>query len=119
MIITAGRLDRRITIQVKGPAVDDGLRAKPSGWLDVAQRSAELTVLSGAERVAAAENAAFQTLKFRVRRDSLTAAIGPKSHRLIYRGEPYDVQEVQEVGKSGFDVLVTGRGDGGGKEKQA
>jgi head-tail adaptor len=116
-MIAAGRLDRRIIIEVKGPAADDGMRAKPSGWLGVGKRWAGLTPLSGAERVAAAENAAFQTLKFRVRRDSLTVTIGPKSHRVIYRGEPYDVQDVQEVGKSGLDLLVAGRGDAGGKEK--
>jgi SPP1 family predicted phage head-tail adaptor len=115
-MIAAGRLDRRIIIEVKGPAADDGTRAKPSGWLEVGKRWAELTPLGGAERVAAAENVAFQTLKFRVRRDSLTIGIGPKSHRIVYRGEPYDVQDVQEVGKSGFDLVVTGRGDGAGKE---
>jgi head-tail adaptor len=119
MRIAAGRLDRRIIIEAKGPAVDNGLRSEPSGWLECGKRLAEMTPLSGAERVAAAENAAFQTLKFRVRRDSLTATIGPKSHRLLYRDQPYAVQEVQEVGKSALDLLVTGRGDGGGKEDQA
>lgn len=110
--IRAGDLDRKIAIEALAPPVDDGMRSKPGGWFGVAERWAALTPLSGAERVAAAENAAFQTLKFRVRRDAVTRSISPKSYRLVYRDETFDVQEVQEVGKSGFDLLVTGRADG-------
>lgn len=107
----AGKLDRRVTILGMGPATDDGLRVKAGGWFKLYDRWAELTPLTGAERVAAAENAAFETLKFRVRRDQKTILIGPKTNRLIYRGEPFDIQAVQEVGREALDLLVTGRAD--------
>jgi head-tail adaptor len=87
----AGKLDRRVTIEGMGPATDDGLRVKPGGWFKLYDRWAELTPLTGAERVAAAENAAFETLKFRIRRDQKTILIGAKTNRLIYRGEPFDI----------------------------
>lgn len=109
--VGAGRLDRRLKIEVMGPEINDGLGPKPGGWLALCTRWAELTPLSGAERVAAAENAAFETLKFRIRRDSVTEAIGPKTHRVRYNRRTYDIQGRLEVGKRALDLLVAGRAD--------
>lgn len=98
-------------IEVKGPSTDDGTRSVTGGWFEAGGRWASLTPLTGAERVAAAENAAVETLKFRVRRDSLTTGIGPGTHRLQYNDRAYDIQAKQEVEKHAFDLLVTGRAD--------
>jgi head-tail adaptor len=109
----AGQLDRRIAILTVEPAVDDGMRSKPGGWAEIAKRWAALTPLTGAERVVAAENAAVETLKFRVRRDSLTVVIKPGTHRIAYLELPYDIEAKLEYGRDGFELLVTGRSDGG------
>lgn len=107
----AGQLDRRISILAVGETVDDGMRSKPGEWAEIAKRFAELTPLSGAERVVAAENAAVETLKFRVRRDSLTDSLNPADHRIGYRGRSYDLTSKNEVARQGYDLLVTGRAD--------
>jgi hypothetical protein len=67
-LMRAGALDRRITIEVMGPATDDGTRVKPGEWLDLGPAPPQVSPLSGGERIAAGENAAFRTLKFRLRR---------------------------------------------------
>lgn len=109
----AGAMDRRIAILAIGETVDDGMRAKPGEWVETAKRWAELTPLSGAERVVAAENAAVETLKFRVRRDSLTVTLDPALNRIGYGGRTYDLTDRQEVGRHAFDLLVSGRADAG------
>lgn len=109
----AGNLNRRIAILAIGASVDDGLRVLPGGWEEIGKRWAELTPLSGAERVVAAEKEAVETLKFRVRRDALTSAIAPGTHRIGYGARTYEVQDKQEVALAGFDLVVSGRSDGG------
>lgn len=108
-----GTLDRRITIQAKGPPVDDGMRTKDGEWVEIGNRWAALTPLSGAERVVAAEKEAVSTLKFRVRRDSLTKSLNPALHRIVYLGVAYDLKDVAEFERQGIDLLVEGRADGG------
>jgi head-tail adaptor len=78
-----GDLDHRITIEALGPEVDDGMRVKPGGWFEVGRVFAGVSPLSGGERIAAGENAAFQLQKFRIRRPK-AFTITAKQNRLIY-----------------------------------
>lgn len=107
----AGKLDRRVTIEVMGPATDDGLRAKAGGWFKLCDRWAALSPLGGAERIAAGEGAAFQMQKFRFRR-SASLTITPDRHRLRYRGQIFDIVAVEEAsGKEAWDVTASARAD--------
>jgi head-tail adaptor len=114
-MVEAGRFDRRVIIEKKAAAVDDGMRAKPGGWFEHCRRWANLMPQMGVEKVAAAENAAFETLRFRLRRDSATIVIAAGTHRLLYRERPYDIQNVAEIGKDQIELIVTGRADVAGK----
>jgi SPP1 family predicted phage head-tail adaptor len=105
----AGRLDRRITIEEIGAATDDGLRSKPGGWLPLIKCFAQLLPLTGAERIAAGENAAFQTQIFRVRRYA-SVAITSKN-RIVYGRRVYDIVEVREVDRDGYDLVGVARSD--------
>lgn len=110
-MIAAGKLDRRITIEVIGPATDDGMRSKPGGWLKLCDRWAALMPLTGAERVAAAEKSAVVTQRFRIRRDS-SFTPNASAYRIRYAGQIYDLVLVQEVGKSAWELTGTAAGDG-------
>lgn len=106
----AGRLDRRIRIEEIGLEVDDGLRTKPGGWFKLHECWAELVPLSGAEKMAAGEGAAFRTLKFRIRRPRSVRAIAAKD-RLVYDNQVHDIAAAFPVGRDGLEILCVARAD--------
>jgi len=106
----AGRLDRRITIERLGPPVDTGFTDR-SDFEPLTTRSAELVPLRGAEMMAAGENAAFTSAKFRIRRPrSIDPMINPMD-RLKYGGRTYDIVGVDEIGRDTIEIMATARAE--------
>lgn len=91
----AGQLDRRITIQQFATS-PDSFGQPIETWTDVAVVWAQITAESGGESYAAEQRTAKQVVTFTVR---YRAGIRPKSHRVVYDGEIYDVENVEEIGR--------------------
>lgn len=113
----AGEFDRKITLQRKTEG-DDGFATFPSGWADIATISAKLIPMSGKEVLAAAENAAFANVRFKIRRDSSWSDLSA-ADRLLYgvttaspNGLPHDIVSVREEGRGFYLVDAVARGDG-------
>lgn len=106
----AGALDRRITLQAISASTDDGMRVVPGGWDNLCDVFAGLSPLSGGEKIAAGEVAAFQMQKFRVRKPK-AFTVGAGQNRIVYAGTTYDITEVQEVGRDSLDLIATARAD--------
>ena len=94
MSLEAGRLDRRITIQVK-TVTPDATGQRIESWSDLATVWAEVKPLGGREFFAARQISAEQTTRFRIRyRADIT-----REMRLIYPvpdGDTYDIQSAEE-----------------------
>jgi len=96
-ITDAGRLDRRITLQLKS-TTDNEYGEPIVTWTDVAEVWAEVRPLRGIERVQAAQLVAAVDTIFVIRyRDDL--ALAPGTHRIRYQNRTYNVEAVLEVGR--------------------
>jgi SPP1 family predicted phage head-tail adaptor len=94
-ILDAGRLDRRITLQVFTSTTDEYGEVIET-WTDLAEVWAEVRPLRGVERVEAAQLAAQVDTRFTIRyRDDLA----PGRHRITYQGRRYNIQAVLELGR--------------------
>jgi SPP1 family predicted phage head-tail adaptor len=106
----AGEFDRRITLQRK-TEMDDGYATAPSGWSDIATVWAKLIPMSGKEILAAAENAAFANVRFKIRRDSLWSDLNA-SDQLVFETKAHDIASVRSEGRGFFLIDAVARGDG-------
>jgi SPP1 family predicted phage head-tail adaptor len=93
----AGELDRKITLQRQGADFDNGLGTEPGEWATLASVWAKLMPMSGAERLAALENAAFASVRFLIRKSSDVA---------------HNIVNVREDGRAFLVIDAVARGDG-------
>lgn len=96
----SGKLDRRITIQQRA-VVQNTFGEEVEGWTDVFGSWARVEWSDGGESLGAGQRTAAQTVKFHIR---FRAGVEPKM-RVVYDGENYDIQDVQE-GKGRRDELI-------------
>lgn len=110
----AGQLDRKITLQRQGADVDNGLGTEPGEWATLATVCARLMPMSGAERLAALENAAFASARFMIRKSSDVEDLNAKD-RIEYPvgSEAYhNIVNVREEGRAFLVIDAVARGDG-------
>jgi SPP1 family predicted phage head-tail adaptor len=112
----AGEFDRRILLQ-RRTELDDGLATVPGGWSDIATVWAKLIPMSGKEMLAAAENAAFANVRFKIRRDSNWSDLNA-TDRLLFgtseahpEGVPHDIVSVRSEGRGFYLIDAVARGD--------
>jgi SPP1 family predicted phage head-tail adaptor len=105
----AGEFDRRITLQRK-TELDNGYETEVSGWSDIATVWAKLIPMSGKEILAAAENAAFANVRFKIRRDTIWSDLNA-TNRLMFEDEAHDIVSVRSEGRGFFLIDAVARGD--------
>lgn len=99
------RLNRRVTIQVKGSTQDGTGEQIVGGWTNFVTTGdgkvwAEVLDLTGREFISAnAEQSRVQTKVTIRHRDGITTAM-----RLLYKGEPYDIKAV--LGQGNRSLLL-------------
>jgi SPP1 family predicted phage head-tail adaptor len=102
MAMRAGKLDRRIVIQALG-VVRDGLGQPVETWSPAYTRFAEVQSVSGGEAFGDQQREAKATKTFRIRH---IAGLAPKTHRIAFDGEAYDIDTIEELGRR-EGLLVT------------
>jgi SPP1 family predicted phage head-tail adaptor len=105
----AGEFDRRILLQ-RRTELDDGLATVPGGWSDIATVWAKLIPMSGKEMLAAAENAAFASVRFKIRRDSNWSDLNA-TDRLMFEDKAHDMVSVRSEGRGFYLIDAVARGD--------
>lgn len=94
----AGSLDRTVTIQRQGAAVDDGYTMQPGAWATLATRKAQRITSRGREVFEQQGVDAEVPMTFVLRDDSVTRTITVKD-RVSYGGKVYDLKSVTEIGR--------------------
>lgn len=99
----AGRLDRKVTIQVNTPTKDD-FGGEADSWGTLAIVWAEITQVSGRETFEADQIAAVAQVRFRIRyRSDVTA-----KNRISYNGNLYNIHHAAELGRGdGLDLFTS------------
>jgi SPP1 family predicted phage head-tail adaptor len=108
----AGQLDRRITLQRQGVAVDDGFSTVPGGWADLASVWARFIPLTGTERAAASQTQAFGKANWEIRKDSSYSDLDAKDRLLDKDGRVFAILNVTEPNRGYLFVETTGVADG-------
>lgn len=109
-MIAAGRLDQRVKLQQKS-VTRNGIGEEVVTWVDVATVWAEAWPLRGREFFAAQQTQYAADVRFRLRH---RADVLP-TWRVEWRGEPYDIVSVVDVGakREMLEILaVSGVKDG-------
>lgn len=106
----AGELDRRITLQ-RAAETDNGYGTVTDSWTDIATVWAKLMPLSGAERLAAAENAAFANARFKIRKSSDVSDL-TSADRLIFDDLTHNITNVRQDGRAFLVIDAVARNDG-------
>jgi SPP1 family predicted phage head-tail adaptor len=96
--VTAGKLDRRVTIRRASYSQDSGSGEMLETWSNLAEAWASWRRASARETLAAAEVSAEVTDVFTMRWSPVLASVTPKD-RVLYQGREYNVSEVAEVGR--------------------
>ncbi|MBU6955760.1 phage head closure protein [Hahella sp. HN01] len=86
----AGRLRRRVTIQVNDTTQDE-YGETVQGWRELATRWAGVEPLSGREFLAASGPRAELTTRIVLRWEPALAGLTSQDHRVIYQGRVYDI----------------------------
>ena len=107
----AGQLDRRITLERQGAETDDGYTTVPGEWGTLAEVWAKLMPMSGAERLAALQNAAFANCRFQIRKSTQVADLNAKD-RLVFENVAYDIANVRPEGRAFLVIDAVARNDG-------
>ena len=110
----SGKLDRKITLQqivvVRGNSGGESVT-----WEDMYDLFAERETTAATERFAASQRIAEVDTLYRVRWNSSTKLINPKTHRITYRSRWYEILAVVEIGRNeGAWIACKSRGDLGG-----
>jgi SPP1 family predicted phage head-tail adaptor len=96
--MTAGKMDRRITLQ-RATATDDGFSTAGSlTWSDIAKVWAEVEQIKDGERWRAGAVEATVTHRFRIRYSSAWEDLGAED-RVIYQGREFNISGVKELGR--------------------
>ena len=105
----AGELDRRITLQ-RASETEDGYGTVTGDWADIATVWAKLMPMSGAERLAASENAAFANVRFKIRKSSDVSDLNAKD-RLVFDSVTHNIANVRQEGRSFLVIDAVARAD--------
>lgn len=110
--MNASQRDRRIRIEAIGPAVDDGVRTKPGGWLKLYDRWSQLMPDIGSERASAGEVAGVGRRRFRFLK-SRSQRLPTSADRLVYPidGQIHDIIDVVLVDRDAVEVTCLVRID--------
>ena len=106
MSISAGTLDRRVTIQKR---TDAGSDPGEEVWVDVAGYQnipAGFEPETGREVFTSEQVAAFQSPRFTLRFDSFLT-LSPRNHRIVMAGRAYDITGVAEMERRSKVVVST------------
>lgn len=111
----SGKLDRRITVQVRS-VTRDATGGEVETWTNAYDIWAERETTGATERFAASQRIADVDTLFRIRwNDDVERLVTPQSHRITYRGRWYEVLGVVEIGRrEGLWLPTKSRGDLGG-----
>jgi SPP1 family predicted phage head-tail adaptor len=99
----AGEFDRRITLRRKVEADNGYSTVLATVW-------AKMVPMSGKEILAAAENAAFANVRFKIRRDSLWSDLNA-TNRIMFEDREHDIVSVRSEGRGFFLIDAVVRGD--------
>jgi SPP1 family predicted phage head-tail adaptor len=107
-----GRMDRRVTIQRATLATNEyGERAETWGTLATMWAEISYKYGSGSESIQSDQILAKQPVSFVIRYSTTTSGILP-SDRVSYDGKIYQIEAVQEIGRSeGLRIVTTLRGE--------
>lgn len=97
-----GKLDRRITLQVRVVS-KDATGSRVETWADSATVCAELVQARGSEAVKADSDRYQTSQQFRIRHRE----INPADFRVYYKSRFYDIQSVTEEGRRNSLLLDT------------
>lgn len=98
--MTAGKLNKRITLQ-RASYLDDGFSSQgEEAWSDLATVWAEATPLRDSEKLAAGQVLATIAYRFKIRSSSQVADLSP-ADRVFFKGREFDVQGVKPAGDRG------------------
>ena len=103
----AGRLDRRIEIQVNSPTLN-GVGEEIENWNTLYNLWAEVIPVRGTERYASDQDAAVIEEKFKIR---YVTGVTPLN-RILYNGKTYDIKGVLELGRrEGLELHAKARAE--------
>jgi len=111
MALSAGDLDRRVTLERFTTTVDS-FNEPVKAWGVLAARAASYYPLSDGERFRAGETAATASARFVIRYSAAVADLNPKD-RLTFQGVVHDIVRVKEIGRrEGLEITANARADG-------
>ena len=111
MGLSAGKRDRRITIERYTGEDRDSFNNPVKNWAPLATVWAEKNDVSDGERVAAQEAGAEITTRFRILWSPDVASVDPKC-RIVLDGRVYDVTGVKEIGtRVGLEITTVARAE--------
>lgn len=110
-LISAARLDRRVSILRRGDPVDDGRAERPGDWVLIGHRFASMKQRIGREENAAAGSDGVTPTSFWFRFDEMTRGI-KTTDAIEYRGERYTIlAPAVELGRmEGVEVVARAGG---------
>lgn len=121
MGIAAGKLDRRITIQV-ATSSRDAANDVILDWISAPSFDlwASKTDQRGFETIGSQELVRTADTVFEVRQGPKSKTIHPESHRVVYGGKIFEIVSIQEGKERGdtFQLLTSSRPDGVGARGQ-
>jgi SPP1 family predicted phage head-tail adaptor len=111
MALSAGDLDRRVTLERFTTTVD-AFNEPVKAWGVLAAPAASYHPLSDGERFRAGETAATGSARFVIRYSAAVADLNPKD-RLTFEGNTWQILHVKEIGRrEGLEITATVRADG-------
>jgi len=88
--VRAGKLRHRVTLQRNAP-VSDGAGGEAGNWTTLATRKAAIEPQSGGEKFAADQVVSQETVRIRMRYDSVTSTITTKD-RIVFGVRVFDIK---------------------------
>jgi SPP1 family predicted phage head-tail adaptor len=104
--MTAGKYDRRITLQ-RATATDDGFSSDGEiSWSDIATVWSSATPVRDSEKIAAGQTLATIVYRFEIRFSSTVADLGPKD-RVLFDGLELNIHGVKPIGRrEGLEITA-------------
>lgn len=96
-----GKLDRRISIEVRTLTEDDTM-SRVETWAEEAAVWAQIIKHTGKRGVVADAERTSNMKTFRIR----TRTITPTTHRVTYKGETFKIEAIEEIGRENLLDLV-------------
>lgn len=111
-MLAAGDLTERITLQQRDTTAQNGLGENTAAWVDVVTVYAKAEPIRGREYFAAAQMQATTDVRFTIRYRAGVL----QTMRVLWRGEPHDIQDViNPLGRRESLELMTVKGQRDGR----